>query len=737
MNLLALPSPRLPRLRRQDSSRPAQLGQLAAGAGSRTSRLIPLVLALVVALAGTSAAGASAAEPARPTQAEEAGKDIHTDADADTDISIEIEAPHGVEDSSNLGDADEPDAGTSTTYAVEPAALIGVVRAQDPTVPVGNSTITLLDAATHAPVAQGSIGSAGAYEVAVDAGEYLLQVDPVAGANARTVYHPGVIDPARAETITLASGEVRDVGALTLPLDRVIAGTVTVSGTARTGSTLTARSSGYTPSTAVLSHQWYRGSAAIQGATGSSYTLVAGDVSRQISVSVTASAPETDSVSWSSTSRQAAAGTLTPGKPAVSGTARVGVRLTANTGTWTARTTFSYQWFADGRAISGATSSRYTVRAGDLDRRITVRVTGSLAGYTSVSATSARTKTVVRGVFAEKPRPVITGTAQQGTRLRVRTGTWAPNPQLSYQWRVNGIAVRGATKNSFMVRSSDHGKRITVTVTAKRNGYTTTSRTSAQTARVAVPFRSAPAPTISGTARVGNTLTARTAAWSPKATLRYQWYAAGTAIPGATSSKLTLRPAQHNQRITVRVTGSRTTYVTRHRTSTATARVAAPGPTLRGDGMYRVGTDIKPGTYVASSGASCYWERRDRAGSSFAGILANDFNPKGRVIVTIRPGDKYFSTSRCGNWTRLMPNNARSTTFSDGTHAVGNHIRPGTYRTTGGKGCYWERTSAFTGDFGAIIENEYTSGRSRQVVTVRSGEGFTSQRCGTWTRIGP
>ncbi|MBD8023312.1 cell wall-binding repeat-containing protein [Microbacterium gallinarum] len=80
-------------------------------------------------------------------------------------------------------------------------------------------------------------------------------------------------------------------------------------------------------------------------------------------------------------------------------------------------------------------------------------------------------------------------------------------------------------------------------------------------------------PTISGTAKVGYTLTANAGSWTPGAALAYQWYANGSALGGGTSLKLTA--AHQGKKITVRVTGSLSGYVTVAHTSRATASVAA------------------------------------------------------------------------------------------------------------------------------------------------------------------
>ena len=71
-------------------------------------------------------------------------------------------------------------------------------------------------------------------------------------------------------------------------------------------------------------------------------------------------------------------------------------------------------------------------------------------------------------------------------------------------------------------------------------------------------------------------------------------------------------------------------------------------------------------------------------------------------------------------------------TFGDGTWRVGFDIEPGTYRTTGTDSCYWARLSNFTGS-NDIIAND--NARGPAIVTIlRSDAGFTSSRCGTWTK---
>jgi hypothetical protein len=159
--------------------------------------------------------------------------------------------------------------------------------------------------------------------------------------------------------------------------------------------------------------------------------------------------------------------------------------------------------------------------------------------------------------------------------------------------------------------------------------------------------------------------------------------------------------------------------------------------TTFGSGTWRVGSDIPARTYrTRLPAASCYWERLRGFSGDFDDIIANDFS-SGYHVVTIKSTDRGFSSSRCGKWSsNLSRVTASMTKFGQGDFIPGVDFTPGTYRSSMGDGCYWERLSGWTGDFGKIIANDFHSGAGQQIVTIRSTDkGFSSSRCGTWTKI--
>lgn len=79
--------------------------------------------------------------------------------------------------------------------------------------------------------------------------------------------------------------------------------------------------------------------------------------------------------------------------PAITGTLTVGQTITLGNGTWTgtATITYTYQWFANGVAIPGATANTYVLTSTELGKRIQgmVYASNSVGNALSMSALSA------------------------------------------------------------------------------------------------------------------------------------------------------------------------------------------------------------------------------------------------------------------------------------------------------------------------------------------------------------
>ena len=350
----------------------------------------------------------------------------------------------------------------------------------------------------------------------------------------------------------------------------------TISGTAAVGQTLTAVTGTWAPVPTSFTYQWYYGGAIIPGATSSTYDVTNFVTGWPITVTVTpvkADYPTTTFARTSApTANVGALMTVTPA-PTISGTAVVGNTLTAVNGAWTpSSVAFTYQWKRGGTAISGATSSSYTLVAADLNYSISVTVVATATNYTATTVTSAGTAAVLDKLTAT-PTPLITGNSTVGSLLTVNPGTWAPaTVTLAYQWYRNSIAIAGATATTYTLVAADDLTVITVKVTGSKSGYGDVTTTSA-TFQVGQQFVKTPTPTIKGNNWVGQTLTATIGTWDTGAVLTHQWLRNGVAITGATGHTYKLATADIGAKITFATTGTKAGFVTKTQTSTATAAI--------------------------------------------------------------------------------------------------------------------------------------------------------------------
>ena len=176
-------------------------------------------------------------------------------------------------------------------------------------------------------------------------------------------------------------------------------GSVTLAGEAKVGATLTANVSDADGVPADVQYTWLRDGSPITGASGNTYILQAADIGHKISVQAyykdsagheenhVISAP-TASVTDGATPPPAAdphAGAIT-----VSGAAKVGAVLTTaiTDADGVPKTGIHYQWYADGKAIDGATHEVYRIRPDDIGKHISVQ-----ASYTDNGGHAETTNT--------------------------------------------------------------------------------------------------------------------------------------------------------------------------------------------------------------------------------------------------------------------------------------------------------------------------------------------------------
>ena len=402
--------------------------------------------------------------------------------------------------------------------------------------------------------------------------------------------------------------------------DSAATGAPTISGTSQVGEALTADTSGIGDADGLTnvsySYQWIRSDgtsdADITDAADSTYTLVAADEDKTIKVRVSFTddgGNEEALTSAATTAVAAKPNTPATGLPTISGTARVGETLTADmSGIGDAdgltNVTYSYQWIRnDGTsdtAITRATHSTYTLAAADEGKTIRVRVSFTDDAGFDETLTSAATEVVGFAVqqqianSAATGAPTITGTAQVGETLTADTSGIADTDELtnvtySYQWIANdGISdtdITGATDSTYTLVAADEGQTIKVKVSFTDDAGNGETLTSTATSSVAARANTAAtgAPTISGTAQVGEILSADTSGIGDadgltNGSYSYQWIrndgSSDTDITDAADSSYTLVAADEGKTIKVRVSFTDDAANEETLTSTATEAVS-------------------------------------------------------------------------------------------------------------------------------------------------------------------
>jgi hypothetical protein len=364
----------------------------------------------------------------------------------------------------------------------------------------------------------------------------------------------------------------------TPPQDFSTVGTPVIGGAVKVGGTVTLDTGTWVPTPTTTQIRWTAdGQAQPSLDDKTSFTAAPSLVGKQLVATVTQTRAGYRTTSATSGGAIVQPGTIpTSSNPGISGTAKVGFTLHAQTGTWStvlSTVTASYQWRRGGVAVPGATAADYQVTTDDVGSAITVVQTLNASGYETATLTSPATVVVPEPLIDPAPVPTVLGTPRVGSDLEASTGSWMNDVDLAYQWFVAGSPVGGATGPTYTPVVGDLGKAVRVEVTGTRTDYPTVTRSSAETAAVALGSLRSSKPTITGKPIVGKTLRAKPGSWTAGTAFSYAWYADGKKIRHETAAQLTLTRAQKGKRISVRVTGTKPGYTTVSKTSLKTRKV--------------------------------------------------------------------------------------------------------------------------------------------------------------------
>jgi hypothetical protein len=317
-----------------------------------------------------------------------------------------------------------------------------------------------------------------------------------------------------------------------------------------------------------------------------------------------------------SASAQGAAAATPPANtspPAITGTVVVGQTLTVTSGSWTgdAPITYAYQWRRCNDAgascsdISGATGSTRVLTTGDAGYTLRVQVTATNGAGSSAVQSGATAKIISLLGPENTSEPTISGVIVEGKTLTGTTGSWSGTTPIAYayQWvrcgsdggagdGSNCAYISGAKGTSYVLTKDDVGYRLRLRVTAANSvGQQTVASNPSGT--ILASSTSAPKntkePSVSGTPKQGQTLTANVGGWSGTAPIgyAYQWLRCDgngnncAVLGGQTKSTFVPGASEVNTRIRVRITASNSkgsTQATSNPTSAVQASSTTPPP---------------------------------------------------------------------------------------------------------------------------------------------------------------
>ena len=246
-------------------------------------------------------------------------------------------------------------------------------------------------------------------------------------------------------------------------LKEAITGTVSISGEAVYGKTLTASYEGLSTDAGEVTVSWYRGEDTTAIATGDTYTLTADDVGKVITVKVTAA-----NCSGELTDSTAEVAKAEHPNPPTNGK----VDDENNTFTFNGTSGVTYEYSTDGGAnwtdvtvdsgtgVGTVTVGNVIVNIGGLQVR--AKETDGYKASDVISNTSAYTATLEGSVS-------LSGTAKYGETLTATVTGAQQGAVLTYTFSADDTVLQQGSSNTYKIEQEAIGKQITVKVSAE--GY--------------------------------------------------------------------------------------------------------------------------------------------------------------------------------------------------------------------------------------------------------------------------
>lgn len=278
-------------------------------------------------------------------------------------------------------------------------------------------------------------------------------------------------------------------------------------------------------------------------------------------------------------------------KPKISGTKAVGKTLTGKPDTKVkpSGTQRTYQWLRSGKAIPGATSTKYTLVGADRGKKVSFRTCYTKSKYKKKCVTS-KSYTIGYGTLSVAT-PKITSTGGRVGDVVTVSHTKVTGVSVKVAWFAAGKQVADGSSTSYTLQPSDVGKGFQAKVTYSGGGYK--GKTANSNAFIVMPGWFTPNVDVARvkTANPGTAVSAKITGLPAGSTINYQWHrcsslaslCAGAGIPGATNATYTLTEADLGSVIWVGYTITKTGWGTHVGSKIAVEKVTdtpvTPDPT--------------------------------------------------------------------------------------------------------------------------------------------------------------
>jgi hypothetical protein len=437
-----------------------------------------------------------------------------------------------------------------------------------------------------------------------------------------------------------------------------------ITGSARTGATLTVSAGSWSPAGATFTYAWQRGDATngyqtVAGATGTTYTLTGADVGETLRAIVTATNPDgTTSVTSAATATVAAPPQNLSAPAAPSGTLMDSYTLTPDPGTWSTAAAFSYAWLrcptgatsVTGACVQVGTGSSYVLSSSDVGHLMGVTVTATAAGGSTI-AQSALTAAVAGRPLTNVLAPSISGDPQIPQTLTANAGSWSvPLTSISYDWERCGpggtmpCTQVASNTSRYTLSTTDLGSTIVLVATASSPGRTASAQSTPLTVQAQPLPQPSQQPSIGGVAARAQTLRVYPGAWTNSPTsLSYQWRRCDSSgqncqnISAAIDQTYVPGKADEGSKLTVAVTAGNASG-TATATAPATSVVAAAPPVnthipvVQGTTQQGGGVTAAAATWQATSDTTyaTQWQRCAADGTgcvNITGAVGTTYSP--------------------------------------------------------------------------------------------------------------